>query len=72
MTNIILFDLAPDPTPGGLGAVLAVLLLVVGFIALLAAALVVFLWFRKRSLRGVEIIRPDLESTAQLSNPNQP
>ncbi len=70
MIHIMLFDLAPDPTPGGIGAVLAVLLLVIGFIALLAAALVVFLWYRKRSLRGTEMFRPELE--AQPSHPNQP
>jgi hypothetical protein len=72
MVHLILLDLAPDPAPRGIAVPVAVLLLVIGFIALLAAALVVFLWYRKRSLRGVEMIRPDVESAAQPSNPNQP
>jgi hypothetical protein len=32
---------------------------VIGFVVLLAAALVVFLWYRKRSMRHLEINRPD-------------
>lgn len=74
--NYSLLDVAPDPK--GMGALLAVVvLLVMGFIVLLAVGLVGFLWFRKRSLRGVEMIRPDALSTpsdqrAQPSNPNQP
>jgi hypothetical protein len=68
---MILFDIAPDPNPGGTGALLAVVFLVISFIALLAAGLVVYLWYRKRSLRGVEMIRPDTVTTAQPSNPNQ-
>ena len=70
MPYLILFDVAPDPA--GVGVLVAVLLLVISFIALLAAGLVLFLWFRKRSLRGVEMIRTEIESTAQPSNPNQP
>jgi hypothetical protein len=57
MPCLILFDVAPDPA--GIAVVLAVILLVIGIIALLAAGLVVFLWYRKRSLRAVEMIRPD-------------
>jgi hypothetical protein len=68
---MILFDIAPDPNPGGTGALLAVVFLVISFIALLAAGLVVYLWYRKRGLRGVEMIRPDTVTTAQPSNPNQ-
>ncbi|MDX6445860.1 MAG: hypothetical protein QOH71_2934 [Blastocatellia bacterium] len=71
MTYTILFDIAPDPNPGGAGVLLAVLLFVIGFIALLAAGLVVYLWYRKRSLRGFEMTRPDDISSAQPSNPNQ-
>lgn len=72
MPQLILLDVAPDPL--GLGAVFVVLLLVIGFILLLAAGLVVFLWYRKRSLRGVEMIRPEILPTgrAQPSKPNQP
>jgi hypothetical protein len=72
MTQVILLDVAPDPV--GIGALLAVILLVVGFLVLLAVGLVVFLWYRKRSLRGLEMIRPDMPPTrsAQTSNPNQP
>jgi hypothetical protein len=69
MPCLILFDVAPDPA--GIGVLVAVVLLVISVIALLAAGLVVFLWYRKRSLRGVEMIRPDTVTTAQPSNPNQ-
>ena len=70
--RIIILDIAPDPV--GMGALLAVILLVIGFIVLLAAGLVLFLWYRKRSLRGLEMIRPDLppSGNTQLNNPNQP
>jgi hypothetical protein len=72
MTQVILLDVAPNPV--GTGVLFAVILLVIGFIALLAVGLVAFLWYRKRSMRGVEMIRPDLPPTehAQPSNPNQP
>ncbi len=75
MVQSILLDI--PPSPAGIGALLAVVLLVVGFIVLAAIALVLFLWYRKRSLRGVEMIRSDVQSTesaqpAQPSNPNQP
>jgi hypothetical protein len=75
MAQSILLDIPPDPR--GIGSLLAVVLLVVGFIALLAVGLVLFLWYRKRSLRGVEMIRPDDSSAgtdwhAQPNNPNQP
>ena len=68
----MILDVAPDPV--GMGALLAVILLVIGFIVLLAVGLVLFLWYRKRSLRGVEMIRPDTLTAAppQPSNPNQP
>lgn len=68
----ILLDVAPDPV--GIGAALAVVLLVVGFIVLLAAGLVFFLWYRKRSRRGVEMIRPDAQPVrgAERSQPNNP
>lgn len=73
MTQLILFDLAPGPVSTG-GVLLAVVLLVMGFIVLLAVGLVLSLWYRKRSMRGVEMIRPDTLPTehAQPSNPNQP
>lgn len=71
MILTILFDIAPGPGPEGTGLLLAALLLVLGLIALLAAGLVVLLWYRKRSLRGVEMIRPEIELTAQPSNPSQ-
>ena len=73
MAQLILFDVAPDPV--GVGALLSVGLLIIGFILLLAIGLVAFLWYRKHSLRGVEMIRPDNLPTAQPaqpSNPNQP
>lgn len=75
MTQLILLDIAPDPA--GVGPVLAVVLLVISLIALLAAGLVLFLWYRKRSMRGVVMVNPETLSVAgadrvQLSNPNQP
>ena len=73
MTRSILLDIAPEPA--GIGALLAVVFLVIGLILLFAAGLVVVLWYRKRSLRGVEMIRPDALPSAlhaQANNPNQP
>ena len=72
MAQSILLDAAPDP--GSMGVVPVVVLLVMGLIVPLAVGLVLFLWYRKRSLRGVEMIRPDLPPTehTQPSNPNQP
>ena len=72
MPQLILLDVAPDPL--GVGALLVVLLLIIGFILLLFAGLVVFLWYRKRSLRGTEMIRPETlpMGDAQPSKPNQP
>ena len=75
MAQMVLLDVAPDPV--GTGALLAVILLVIGLVLLLSMGLVVFLWYRKRSLRHVEMIRTDVQSAASappahLSNPNQP
>lgn len=75
MTQLILFDIPPDPA--GIGALMAVVLLVIGFIALLAVGLVLFLWYRKRSLRGVVMIHLEPLPVAgaehiQPSQPNQP
>jgi hypothetical protein len=57
LAQLILLDIPPDTA--GVGALLAVVLLVIGFIALLAVGLVLFLWYRKRSMRGVVMIRPE-------------
>lgn len=72
MTQLVLLDVAPDPV--GTGALLAVVLLVIGLVLLLAFGLVVFLWYRKRSLRGVEMIRPKTPpaGSAQRAQPNKP
>lgn len=74
MAQLILLDIPPDPT--GVGASLAVVLLVIGFIALLAVGLVLVLWYRKRSMRGEVMVRPDSFPVAGAdhvpSNPNQP
>jgi hypothetical protein len=69
--RLILLDVAPEPV--GVGLLFVFLLLIIGFLLVLAAGLVVFLWYRKRSLRGVEMIRPEALSTgdAQPSKPNQ-
>ena len=72
MTQLLLFDIAPGPE--GTSVLLAVVLLGMGFVVLFAGGLVVFLWYRKRSLRGVEMIRPNTLPTgrhAHPSNPNQ-
>jgi flagellar basal body-associated protein FliL len=75
MAQLVLLDVAPDPV--GMGVLLAVVLLVIGLVLLLAVGLVVFLWYRKRRLSGVEMIRSDAApagrvEAAQPSNPNQP
>jgi hypothetical protein len=74
MAQLILLDVAPDPV--GIGALLAVVLLVMGLIVLLAVALVLFLWFRKRGMRSVVMAPhealPVAGSDHVPSNPNQP
>lgn len=75
IAQLWLLDIPPDPR--GTGALLAVALLVVGFIAMLVIGLVVFLWYRKRKLSGVEMIRPEAAPAggavaAHPSKPNQP
>jgi len=50
-------DAAPDPV--GMGIVAAAILAVIGTIVVLAAGLVIFLWFRKRSTRHLEINFPN-------------
>lgn len=57
IASFVFIDAAPDPVTLGIGAV--VILLVIGFVVLLAAALAFFLWYRKRSMRHLEIGRPD-------------
>jgi len=75
MTIVAFIDAAPDPVRSGIA--LAVVLVVIAFVILLvgAAALLFFLWIRKRSKRAHEMIRPDDSATVnsiQLNNPNQP
>lgn len=57
MMGLGFMDAAPDPV--GIGIVAAAILLVIGAIVVLAAALVIFLWFRKRSMRHLEINFPN-------------
>ncbi len=45
-----LIDAAPDPV--GIGIVAIVVLSVIGFVILMLAMLVFFLWYRKRSMRS--------------------
>jgi len=71
MVQMLFLDLAPDPTPGGARVLVAVLLLVIALLALLAAGLVVFLWYRKRSRRGVEMIRADNEMHRKAKSAGQ-
>ena len=57
MATFGFIDVAPDPVSAG-GAIIVVLL-VLGLVLLLFAALVVFLWYRKRSMSHLEIGHPD-------------
>lgn len=74
MAQLILLDVAP--APASTGVLLAVVILVIGFIVLLTVGLVLFLWYRKRSMRGVVMARPGALPVAGAdhvpSNPNQP
>jgi hypothetical protein len=74
--NLAFLDIGPDPVgPVGVGIVAIVLLMVIGLIILAAAGLVFFLWYRKRKLRTVDMIRTDtapaLAAPAQPNSPNQ-
>jgi hypothetical protein len=74
--NLVWLDIRPDPVgPVGVGIVAVVLLMVIGLVILAAAGLVFFLWYRKRKLRTVEMIRADaspaMAAAAQPNNPNQ-
>jgi hypothetical protein len=74
--NLAFLDIRPDPVgPVGVGIVAVVLLMVIGLVIVAAAGLVFFLWYRKRKLRTVDMIRADatpaLASAAQPNNPNQ-
>ena len=53
MMGFAVLDAAPDPA--GIGIVAAAVLIVIGAIGVLIAGLVIFLWFRKRSSRHLEI-----------------
>ncbi|MDX6404817.1 MAG: hypothetical protein QOH70_2272 [Blastocatellia bacterium] len=55
MFQTILLDVAPDPT--GVGSLAAVVLLVIAFIGLIAGGLVLFLWYRKRSMRRMIMVQ---------------
>jgi hypothetical protein len=64
MTHLVaLLDVAPDPV--GIGIIAIVVLCVIGFVALVAVALVVFLWYRKRSKRFIELARIEPDDAAQ-------
>lgn len=64
MPTHALIDAAPDPV--SIGIVAVVILLVIGVLVLLIAALVIFLWYRKRRLRHQDIgARPNNEQFPQ-------
>lgn len=65
MAGFAFIDAAPDPV--SLGIVAIMVLVVIGFVVLLATALVVFLWYRKRSMRHLEVSRPDKDPQLPLS-----
>ena len=52
-----ILDVAPEPV--AIGVALAVVLFVIAVVILLAGGLVLFLWYRKRTLRHRDVIRPD-------------
>jgi hypothetical protein len=47
--RLFLIDVAPEPV--GIGVLAIVVLAVIASVILLAAGLIAFLWFRKRSMR---------------------
>ena len=57
MMGFAVLDAAPDPA--GIGIVAAAVLIVIGAIGVLIAGLVIFLWYRKRSLRHLEVNFPN-------------
>ena len=71
MSVPLLIDAAPDPV--SVGVMLAVVLFIIAAVILIAGALVFFLWYRKRRMRHVEMIRSAgaLSTEAAQSN-NQP
>ena len=70
MIALDLFDI--PPAPSGIGLVVAVVIFVIAFVGLLASALVMFLWLRKRSLRRTEMVQRVPLTQPQPNNPNQP
>jgi hypothetical protein len=70
-----LIDVAPDPVTTGVGIVIALVLFVIAAVIVLAGALGLFLWYRKRRLRHREMVRPDSApplDPVQVNQPNQP
>ena len=63
MTLYNFIDVAPDPVVTGVGILAVVVLFVVGFVILLGAGLVMFLWLRKRSTRHLEAVRTEVQDT---------
>ena len=57
MMGFGVLDAAPDPA--GIGIFAAAVLIVIGAIGVLIAGLVIFLWYRKRSLRHLEVNFPN-------------
>ena len=55
-----ILDVAPDPV--NVGVVVAVVMFISVAVIELAGALVFFLWYRKRSMRAREMIRPEANS----------
>jgi hypothetical protein len=75
MITMSLIDIRPDPS--GLGIALSVIVFVIGLVVLLVGAFGFFLWYRKRSLRTLELAHPESfvsmpGERIQPSNPNHP
>jgi hypothetical protein len=70
MVQAIFLDIPPEPA--GIGVFVAVVFLVIAFILLVAAGLVVYLWYRKRGMRGIEMIRTDTLPAGEWPRSSRP
>ena len=56
--QLVLIDVAPDPVQAaGVGVVLLIIIFVIAAVVFISGGLVFFLWYRKRSMRHLEMHR---------------